>query len=129
MVEAVKTEVVEDASFGKLIYTLGDGRNVYQKPDDDIEVDAFLKAQSAAVVRSGKTAKFDTALFIKLIATSMCTIDGQPITIDMMNGKPSASGQKLNWKALASIQTYINTEMEGLMPDPKASLELEGSSE
>lgn len=129
MIQPIEPEIVEDATFGTLIYRLSDGRNIYQKPDDAIEVDAFLKAQSAAIVKSGKTTKFDTTLFIKLIATSMCTVDGQPITIDMMNGKPSTNGRKLEWKALGAIQTYINNEMEELMPDPKASLESEESLE
>ena len=117
-------EIMQDTYLGDLVCQTYDGRTIYERPEEDIETDAIIQAQAKSLkyttVDGKQRAKPDVDLLTKMMAIALFTVDGEPITIDMLTAKPSVNPKAIGWKAFTVVQQRANEFSEGL-PSGKTS--------
>lgn len=117
-VESVKVDVVSDRNLGELVGHTWDGRSIYMRPEEDISTDAIIAAQARGI----KGKNVDLKLIAQLQAIALFTVDGEPLTIDMLTKKPSENSAAIGWRAMLLLQQKSNEFNDGI-PSGKTSSE------
>lgn len=113
---ATEAEVVEGINLGTLICRTWDGRGIYLRPEEEVDTGAVLRAQSQAI--KGKNVNLE--LLQQMMAIALCTINGHPITIDMLTKKPKEHRAAIGYRALLKVQAEVNGFSEDI-PSGKTS--------